>query len=228
MKTAVETLSPTRVKLSVEIPFDDLKPSLDAACARIAKQVNIPGFRKGKVPARVIEQRFGREVVLEEAINDAVPKAYDEAVRENKIVPVSRPDVAVGQLKDGAPLTFTAEVDIRPEFELPDYASLSVEVDPVVVSDDDVAAQVDSLRTRFATLTDVDRAARDGDVLLVDVTGATPQGDPVDDLSGPAMSYELGTDGLLPDSTTRSVARARGRIALSSSPRRTVIGQVNP
>jgi trigger factor len=197
VKTAVETLSPTRVKLSVEIPFDDLKPSLDAAYARIATQVNIPGFRKGKVPARVIEQRFGRGVVLEEAINDAVPKAYDEAVRENKIVPVGRPEVDVSELKDGEPLTFTAEVDVRPEFDLPDFATMSVEVDPVVVSDEDVATQIDSLRARFATLTEVDRASADGDVLLVDVSGTTPEGDPVDDLSGPAMSYELGTDGLL-------------------------------
>jgi len=198
VKTAVETLSPTRVKLSVEIPFDDLKSSLDAAYARIAKQVNIPGFRKGKVPARVIEQRFGREVVLEEAVNDAVPRAYDEALRENNIVPVGRPEVDVAEVKDGEPLTFTAEVEVRPEFDLPDFATLSVEVDPVVVSDEDVSMQIDSLRARFATLTDVDRAAADGDVLLVDVSGTTPEGDPLDDLSGPAMSYELGTDGLLP------------------------------
>ena len=213
MKTAVETLSPTRVKLSVEIPFDDLKPSLDAAYARIATQVNIPGFRKGKVPARVIEQRFGRGVVLEEAINDAVPKAYDEAVRENKIVPVGRPEVDVSEVKDGEPLTFTAEVDVRPEFDLPDFATMSVEVDPVVVSDEDVATQIDSLRARFATLTEVDRASADGDVLLVDVSGTTPEGDPVDDLSGPAMSYELGTDGLLPgfDEAVRGASAGEAR-----------------
>ena len=198
VKTAVETLSPTRVKLSVEIPFDDLKPSLDAAYARIAKQVNIPGFRKGKVPARVIEQRFGREVVLEEAINEAVPKAYDDAVREAKIIPVGRPEVDVSEVKDGEPLTFTAEVDVRPDFDVPVFSSLTVEVDPAVVTDTDVSEQIDALRARFATLTDVDRAAADGDVLLVDVSGTTPEGDPVEDLSGPAMSYELGTDGLLP------------------------------
>lgn len=198
MKTAVETLSPTRVKLSVEVPFDELKPSMDAAYARIAKQVNIPGFRKGKVPARVIEQRFGREAVLEEVVNDALPKAYDDAIREAKIVPVGRPDVDVSELKDGEPLTFTAEVDVRPDFDLPDFSSLTVEVDPAIITAEDISAQVDSLRGRFATLTDVDRAAADGDVVLVDVTGATAEGDPVDDLSGPAMSYELGTDGLLP------------------------------
>jgi trigger factor len=161
----------------------------------------------------VIEQRFGRGVVLEEAINDAVPKAYDEAVRENKIVPVGRPEVDVSELKDGEPLTFTAEVDVRPEFDLPDFATMSVEVDPVVVSDEDVATQIDSLRARFATLTEVDRASADGDVLLVDVSGTTPEGDPVDDLSGPAMSYELGTDGLLPgfDEAVRGASAGEAR-----------------
>jgi trigger factor len=166
------------------------------------------------VPARVIEQRLGRGVVLEEAVTDAVPKAYEAAVRENKIIPVGRPEVDVSEVKDGEPLTFTAEVDVRPEFELPDYATLQIEVDPVVVSDDDVSIQIDSLRTRFATLIDVDRAARDGDVLLVDVTGTTPEGDSVDDLSGPAMSYELGTDGLLPgfDDAVRGACAGEDRI----------------
>ena len=198
MKSDVETLSPTRVKLTVEVPFDELKPSMDAAYGRIAQSVNVPGFRKGKVPARIIEQRFGRGAVLEEAVNDALPKAYDEAIRESGFVPLGQPTVDVTELVDGEPLTFTAEVDVRPEFDLPDYADLTVEVASATPSDEDVDAQLDSLRGRFASLKEVDRAAANGDVLLVDISGATATGDAVEDLSGTALSYELGTDGMLP------------------------------
>ena len=209
MKSDVETLSPTRVKLTVEVPFEELQPSMDAAYGRIAKSVNVPGFRKGKVPARIIEQRFGRGAVLEEAVNDALPKAYDEAIAANGIVPVGRPEIDVTELEDGQSLTFTAEVDVRPEFDLPDYSSLTVEVSNAVPSDEDVDAQLDSLRGRFATLNDVDRAAADGDLLLVDISGATAEGDAVEDLVGNALSYELGTDGMLPgfDDAVRGAAK---------------------
>ncbi len=198
MKSDVETVSATRVKLTVEVPFEELKPSMDAAYGRIAKSVNIPGFRKGKVPARIIEQRIGIEAVLEEAVNDALPKAYDEAIRTNGIVPVGRPELDVTELVQGAPLTFTAEVDVRPEFDLPDYSALTVEVANATPTDADVDEQLASLATRFATLIDVDRAAVNGDMLLVDIAGATAEGDAVEDLSGNALSYELGTDGMLP------------------------------
>lgn len=198
MKTDVETLSPTRVKLSVEMPFDELQPSFDEAYKTIGKQVSIPGFRKGKVPARVIEQRFGRGAVLEEVINDAVPKAYESALREKEIVPVGRPEVDVTEIEDGQHVKFTAEVDVRPEFELPDYKSLTAEVDPATASDVDIDEHIDNLRTRFASLKDVDRASADGDVLLVDISGRTDAGDEVEDLSGTALSYELGTEGMLP------------------------------
>lgn len=198
MKTDLESLSPTRVKLTVELLFDELQPSFDKAYASIAKQVSVPGFRKGKVPARVIEQRFGRGAVLEEAINDAVPKAYEEALREKEIVPVGRPEVDVTEIEDGEKVTFTAEVDVRPEFELPDYKAITVEVDAAEASDADIDEHIDNLRTRFASLKDVDRACADGDVLLVDIAGSTDSGDDVDDLSGNAMSYEMGTDGMLP------------------------------
>jgi len=198
VKSDVETLSPTRVKLTVEVPFDELKPSLDSAYGRIAQSVNVPGFRKGKVPARIIEQRFGRGAVLEEAVNDALPKAYDEAIRTNGIVPLGQPEVDVTELKDGESLQFTAEVDVRPEFDLPDYASLTIEVASPEPSDADVDEQLDGLRGRFATLKEVDRPAENGDVLLVDIAGGTADGDPIEDLTGNAMSYELGTDGMLP------------------------------
>jgi trigger factor len=198
VKSDVETLSPTRVKLTVEVPFEELKPSLDAAYGRIAQSVNVPGFRKGKVPARIIEQRFGRGAVLEEAINDAVPRAYDEAIRTHGIVPLAQPELDVDEIKDGESLQFTAEVDVRPEFDLPDYSTLTIEVASPAPTEAEVDEQLDGLRGRFATLKEVDRAAADGDVLLVDIAGSTPEGDALEDLSASALSYELGTDGLLP------------------------------
>jgi len=198
VKSDVETLSPTRVKLTIEVPFDELKPSLDAAYGRIAQNVNIPGFRKGKVPARIIEQRFGRSAVLEEAVEDAVLKSYEQAIRETKLFPLNRPDINVTALEDGATLSFTAEVDVRPEFDLPDFSSVTVTLSDVEPSIDEIAQQVEALRARFATLKEVDRASTTGDVLLVDIAGATDDGDAVEDLTGKALSYELGTNGMLP------------------------------
>ena len=198
MKHDLETISPTRVKLTVEVAFDELKPSMDEAYKRIGSQVTIPGFRKGHVPARVIDQRFGRAAVLDEAVNEAVPQFLDDAIRMAEIVPVSRPEVEVTELADGDKLTFTAEMDIRPSFDVPDWSGLRVEVDAATPTAADIDAQVEALRSRFATLTDVDRAAKDGDVLLVDIAGATPEGDALEDLTGNALSVELGNDSILP------------------------------
>ncbi|MFM1967015.1 MAG: hypothetical protein RL134_2740 [Actinomycetota bacterium] len=213
MKSTAETLSPTRVKLTVEVPFDELAPSLDAAYQAIAKQVSIPGFRKGKVPARIIDQRVGRAAVLEEAVNDVLPKAYEDALRENSVVPLGRPDVEVTELADGQSLTFTAEVDIRPEFDLPDYSGIAVEVEDAAVTDDEVEEQLTGLRGRFASLTPVERAAADGDILLVDLLGYEADGTSVEDLSGHALSYELGTDGMLPgfDDAVRGATAGESR-----------------
>jgi trigger factor len=130
VKSTVETLSPTRVKLTVEVPFDELAPSLDAAYKTIAQQITIPGFRKGKVPSRVIDQRVGRGAVLEEAVNAMLPQAYTDALRENDVVPLGRPEVDITEIADGEALTFTAEVDIRPEFDLPAYDGLVVDFSP--------------------------------------------------------------------------------------------------
>lgn len=191
MKSDVETLTPTRVKLTVDLTFDELEPQLSAAYKRIAAQVNVPGFRKGKVPARVIDQRFGRGLVLEEAVNEAVPAAFDKAVEENDIKPLGSPDFDVKEINDGENLTFTVEVDVRPEFELPVLADLTVEVGSAEPTDEEVSEQVDELRARFATLTDVERPAADGDVLLVDLSGSC-EGVEVEDLNANALSFEVG------------------------------------
>jgi len=197
VKSAVETLSPSRVKLTVEVPFEELKPALDAAYKRIAAQISVPGFRKGKVPNRVIDQRVGRAAVLDEAINDAINHNLDVALRENEIKLLGRPEVDVTTFEDDAPLAFTAEMDVVPDFELPSYDSLQVTVDVAEVTDADVDAQLDGLRSRFGTLTTVERAATTGDVLLFDITGEH-DGDTVEDLVATALSYELGTEGMLP------------------------------
>jgi trigger factor len=196
VKSDLETLNPTRVKLTVEVPFEELKPSLDAAYKKIGSQVTIPGFRKGKVPPRVIDQRFGRGTVLEEAVNEALPRFYGEAVEANDVSPLGRPDVDVTSFEDGQHLRFTVEVDVRPEFELPDYDGLEVTVDDAEVTDAEVDEQLDGLRERFATLTGVDRAAADGDFVSIDLS-AVVAGQEVDDLTAKGLSYQVGQGSLL-------------------------------
>ena len=123
MKSAVETLSPTRAKLTVEVPFEELKPSLDAAYQKIAKQINVPGFRRGKVPPAVIDRQIGRGPVLDEAINAVVPQQYMAALQEHDLEPLAQPEIEVTKFEDNESLEFTAEVDVKPDFELPSYRS---------------------------------------------------------------------------------------------------------
>ncbi len=197
MKSAVENISPSRIKITIEMPFADLQPSLDSAYARISSQVNIPGFRKGKIPNRIIDQRVGRGVVLEEAVNDAIPSGLAQAMIENKIVQLGRPEVDVTTLDEEAGLIFTAELDIRPEFDLPKFDSLKVVVDNAEVTVDQVEEQLTALRGRFGALKEVSRAAKDGDVLLVDLSG-DHEGQVVEELAATAFSYELGSDDMVP------------------------------
>ncbi len=196
MKSAVETLNPTRVRLTVEVPFEELKPSLDAAYKKIAGQVNVPGFRRGKVPAPIIDQRFGRAVVLEEAVNEALPRFYGKAVEENKIQVLGQPEVDLTDFSDGNELKFTAEVDVRPEIELPEYRGLEATVDAVEVTDEDIAGQLDNLRDRFAVLTGVERAAQAGDYVSLDLV-ARRDGEPVEDGTATGVSYEVGSGTML-------------------------------
>lgn len=197
MKSAVETLSPTRVKITVEVPFAELSDSMNAAYDRIAKSVNIPGFRKGKIPPRIIDQRFGRTAVLDEAVNDAIPSSLAKALIENKIAQLGRPEVDVTTLDETAGLVFTAELDIRPEFDLPKFEDLKVVVDNPDVTDEQVEDQLKDLRARFGSLKAVERAAADGDIIMIDLRG-THNGEEVEDIAANAMSYEVGTDGMVP------------------------------
>jgi trigger factor len=196
VKSAVETLSPTRAKITVEVPFEELKPSLDAAYQAIAKQINIPGFRKGKVPPPVIDRQVGRGTVLDEAINDALPKLYVQALQDNNLQPLAQPEIDVTKLEDNTLFEFTAEVDVRPTIDIPSYDALSVEVDDISVSDEDVDAEVETLRERFATLKDVERPAADGDVATIDLK-ATRDGEPVEGGEVSGYSYKVGSGDML-------------------------------
>ncbi|GAA1232582.1 trigger factor [Kitasatospora nipponensis] len=200
MKSAVETLNPTRVRLTVEVPFEELKPSLDAAYKKINQQVTVPGFRKGKIPSKVIDQRFGRAAVLEEAVNDALPRFYTQAVDEGKIEVLGQPDITdiegVEKIADGGDLKFTAEVDIRPEITLPDFAEIEVEVDPIVVEDADIDKSLEQLRERFSSVKDVERAAAAGDIVVVDLE-AKVDGEVPEDGTASGVSYEIGSGRLL-------------------------------
>ncbi len=196
MKSAVENLDPTRVRLTVEVPFAELKPSLDAAYQKIAEQVNVPGFRKGKVPPRVIDQRFGRGPVLEEAINSALPDLYGKAVNEAKLEVVGRPEVEVTDLTDGEALKFTAEVDVRPEFDVPEYNGLEVEVDDAEIGDEQVDEQIDALRKRFGSLAGVERAIEDGDFVSLDLV-ASIDGEVLEDGTAAGVSYEVGSGNMV-------------------------------
>ncbi|MEU4794209.1 trigger factor [Streptomyces sp. NPDC023327] len=196
MKSAVETLNPTRVRLTVEVPFEELKDSLDAAYKKINQQVTVKGFRKGKIPARIIDQRFGRGAVLEEAVNDALPKFYTEAVNEAELNVLGQPEVDITELKDNETLNFTAEVDVRPTIEIPDYSGIEVEVDAVEVSDEDVDKAVEELRERFASTSPVERAAEDGDVVTIDLQ-AKVDGEVLEDGVASGVSYTIGSGELL-------------------------------
>src|SRR5690242_8770185 len=138
VKSAVETLSPTRAKLTVEVPFEELKPSLDKAYKQIAQQVNVPGFRRGKVPPAVIDRQVGRAAVLDQALNDVLPQKYSEALQENNLTPLAQPELEVTKFDDNGPLEFVAEVDVKPEIAVPDYAGIAAEVADIEVSDEDV------------------------------------------------------------------------------------------
>ena len=196
MKSAVETLNPTRVKLTVEVPYEELAPSVDAAYKTISQQVQVPGFRKGKVPPRIIDQRIGRGAVLEEAVNHALPRFYAQAVEESDVRPLGQPQVEVTDVPEGTTgdLKFTAEVDVRPQIDLPDLDSLAVTVDDVEVTDEDVDERVKSLQERFGTLLPVERPAGDGDFVTLDLA-ATVGDEEVDAVKG--ISYQVGSGNML-------------------------------
>jgi len=196
VKSAVEVLSPTRVRISIDVDFKDLEPHVEDAYKSLSQQIAIPGFRKGKIPRALIDQRVGRGTVLNEAINTALPEFYSQAARENDVMVVGRPTVDIKELKDNELVKFEVEVDVRPEIKLPDFASIELEVDDVVVSDKDVEEQVEALRIRFGTLTTIEKDAASGDFVSIDLV-AKVDGKEVEGGTANGISYEVGTNRMI-------------------------------
>lgn len=199
MKTDVEKLEETRAKLTVQVPYEDLKPEIDKVYKQVGKQVSIPGFRPGHVPTRIIDQRIGRGYVLEQAINERLGDYYGRALGEADLTPLGQPEVEVVETpavegKPGGDLKFTAEVDIVPDFEMPSLEGLSLEVSKLEVSDEDVEKELDQLRDRFASLKTVDRAAQDGDYTSIDMVAKIGD-EEIDSVSG--VSYQIGSASML-------------------------------
>ncbi|MCW0214680.1 MAG: trigger factor [Pseudonocardia sp.] len=197
MKSTVEHIGPTRVKLTVEVPFDELKPDFDRAYKALAKQVRIPGFRPGKAPARILDARLGRGVVLDEVLNQAVPAKYSEAVAAaDDVKPIGQPEIEVTELADGDKVSFTAEVDVRPEITLPELDGVAVTVDDIELDESEVTEQLDQLRARFGTLTGVERAAAKDDFVQIDLS-ASVDGKEVEEATTTGYSYQVGQGGLI-------------------------------
>ena len=196
MKSTVEKLSPTRVKLSIEVTFDELSPHVDGAYKTLSEKINIPGFRKGKVPTAMIDQRVGRGAVLDEAINAALPTFYSQAAKENDVLVIGRPEVEITELKDKENFSFTVEVDVRPEISLPNFSEIKIEVDDVKVNDGDIDEQIQSLRTRFGTLTTVEKNVATGDFVTIDLV-ATKDGKDLDGGTANDLSYEVGSASMI-------------------------------
>jgi trigger factor len=196
VKSTIEELGPTRVRMAIEVAWGDLDHAFGEVYKELGKQVRVPGFRPGKVPNRVLDQRIGRPVILEQVVQHAVPEVYSEVVRENQVRVLGQPEIEVTRLDDNDTLAFTAEVDVAPRLELPALDDLAVTVDDVEVTDEEIDQQVDVMRERFAMLTGVDRAAQDGDFVSIDLE-ATLDGEVLEDGTTSGMSYEVGSGNLM-------------------------------
>jgi len=196
VKSAVEKLSDTRSKLTIEITFEELAPFLTQANKALAEKITVPGFRKGKVPAALIEQRVGRAAVLDEAINLSLGDFYTKAKKEHSIAAIGRPQVDITELVDREKVTFTVEVDVRPEITLPNFSEMTITVEDVVVGDSEVDEQVDALRARFGTLTTVEKKVETGDFVTIDLV-ASADGKELEGGTANDISYEVGSNSMV-------------------------------
>ena len=199
MKTTVDKLENSRVKITSELEYDELKPAVNKAAKTLSQRVNIPGFRRGKVPTRILENHIGRAAIIEQAVNDSLDGYYQDALVDNELTPLGPPSVDITEWPnlegpEGGKLVYTIEVDVKPEIELPDFADITLEVDRPEVTDEDVEERLTEIRERFATLKSVDRAIEDMDFVNIDMT-ATIDGEEIDSVSG--ISYQLGSGQLL-------------------------------
>lgn len=196
MKSSVEKLNDTRVKLTVEVPFEELKNEIDSAYKALAAQVNIPGFRKGKAPRKLIDARFGRGPVLEQVVNDMLPVKYQAAVTEHELAVLGQPAIEITKLEDEVVVEFTAEVDVRPEIALPDFSAIEVEVPAVKLDDEAVDAELDKLRERFSTLVDTKRKLKTNDIAIINLS-AVVDGKEVEEAKASELTYTVGQGDLI-------------------------------
>jgi trigger factor len=196
VKSTVEKLSPTRVRINVEVPFTELQPDIDTAFKQMAKQIRMPGFRPGKVPVKLLESRVDKQAMFDQVIGDAVPGRYTDAVTSSDVRPLGQPEIEITNKEYGQDLTFTAEVDVRPEIELPDLDGLKIIVDPIDVTDEEVDTELQNLRARFGTLKGVERSAETGDFVSIDLS-ATVDGEDVPEAKTEGLSHEIGSGQLI-------------------------------
>ena len=196
MKSTVEKLSPTRVRINVEVPFTELQPDFDQAFKELARTIRMPGFRPGKVPVKLLESKIDKQAMLDQVVGEAVPARYSEAIASAEVQPLGQPEIEVTSKEYGGDLTFTAEVDVRPEITLPDLSALAFTVDPIEVADEEVDTELQNLRARFGTLTGVERAAQDGDFVSIDLS-ATVDGEDVEEAKTEGLSHEIGSGNLI-------------------------------
>lgn len=192
LQTTAEHLEKDRVKVRVEVPENALAPALDAAYKRWAREIKVPGFRVGKVPRQLIDARVGADTVRQDALRDALPTFYRDALMAEDLEAIAPPDIEIVTFDTGEPLVFEATVDTRPDVEVPDLSSISVDMPSAEVSDADIDEQVDRLRDRFAELETVGRDAHRGDYVLIDLNGSQ-NGQPVEGAGAPDFLYEVGS-----------------------------------
>jgi trigger factor len=222
VKSTVEKLSPTRVRINVEVPFAELQPDFDQAYKQLARQIRLPGFRPGKAPAKLLEARLGRGAVLEQVVNGALPSRYSEAVTSAEVRPLGEPEIEVTRIQDGEELVFTAEVDVRPDIEMPDLGTLTISVDAVEVTDEEVESELQSLRARFGTLKGAERPAQQGDFVSIDLS-ATVDGEPIAEAQTEGLSHEIGSGQLIEGLDDALVGLSAGESA--TFPTKLVAGQ---
>jgi trigger factor len=198
VKTAVEKLNPTLAKIQVDVPFEEFKPFLNKTYKELAEQIQMPGFRKGKIPNQLIEQRVGYDFVVENALNEGLNGFYQQALTENELTPLAQPEVDVQKKPEQndreADVSVAIEVVVRPEVELPDYEGLKVEVDAAEVTPEDEQKALDELRGRFGTLINVERPAAQDDFVTLDLNALIGE-EEVDAAND--LSYQVGAGTML-------------------------------
>jgi trigger factor len=209
MKATVEPLEGNKVKLSVEVEEPEFDKAVDAALRKVAREVRIPGFRPGKAPRKLIEARMGREGVRQEALREALPEYYAEALRQTEVDAIAPPEIDITSGQDEGPLAFDAVVEVRPQVNLVGYQGLQVTVPSPTITDEELQKQIDRLRTPFGELKEVDRPIQDGDHVTIDLKGER-EGEPVPGLSAEDYLYEVGSESLVPGADDQLRGASKG------------------